>query len=210
VLITVRRGSAWQRTVVGVVLLYLCVAAAAVGLYRHPVYTHYILFIFPAVIGLYAAAAAGWQLLHRWLGLLIIGIFLVNVLPRNVRELSFDAPSRTIAEYQADSAAIASQLSSGETFDVLLFSSSRDMYGMSYRYFLNTHPDLQVVVPDRGEMVDTLVIINEEGLEGNLLERPIYQIQVFPKNSSRTDLELPTGSSAILLRRPDEMQIKSE
>lgn len=75
---------------------------------------------------------------------------------------------------------IFSQLQPTDRYEIVLLSETRDLYGQSYRYFLST-TDNPPVVRDKGEIPNTLIIIDEEKKIDDVTQLPIYEIQVFPE-----------------------------
>jgi predicted membrane-bound mannosyltransferase len=193
-----KKSAQKTRQVVSIILAYFGVSILGISVYRHAVYDHYILFLIPLVVMLYAVLAE-WLLKKHTLFWIPISMLLMYTAVVNVPRMPLIAGGMTISQYAQSSEEISELLRPGEEYNIVLLSVTGDLYGQNYRYFLSTYEDKEPIDPERQVEVDTLVIINEEQLE-NILELPIYQIQIFPDKTNPVTHTLSTGLEVTLLR----------
>jgi len=97
-------------------------------------------------------------------------------------------PNNNYLNTQQISAQIEQILQPEDRYELVLLSETKDLYAQSYRYFLST-TDNPPIVRDKGEVPNTLVIIDEEKKVENVAQLPIYEIQIFPEKNLFQKLE---------------------
>lgn len=187
-----------KRQILSILLAYLGISIIGISLYQHEVYDHYILFLIPLVALLYGLLSE-WLFEKNKLFWVPICALLVWTLFANLPRMPLVAGGMSLAQYEKSASEIADLLRPGEEYNIVLLSATGDLYGQNYRYFLSTHPEKEAIDPERQVEVDTLVIINEEQLK-NILDLPIYQIQIFPNTDNRETHILSTGLEVTILR----------
>ncbi len=196
-----RRTTSKYRNSLITLLAYFSVIIIGVGLYRHSVFDHYILFVLPIsalLLGFLAAELIRMWKVFAYPVFLILTIFVYI----NLSRMPLLPQGMTVADYKTSASEISEQLVAGEKYNIVLLSATRDLYGQNYRYFLNTVENKSAVNPEREVVVDTLVIINEEKLvtADTVLDLPIYQIQIFPNKSIQKVITLSTGIEVYIMR----------
>lgn len=185
------------------VLLFVVTAIAGTSFYSHSLYEHYVLYVIPAVFLLYGIIGS-WLWRQSVIGRVVVLVCLAYYGWFNVQQLKFKTASPSLPLLQASAETIAAELQPHERYNVVLLSETKDYYGQNYRYFLDTIAGKEPVNPDHDDLqaVDTLVIINEEGVPAEEIQTlPIFEISSFTDVSKQETLELPTGSEAYIWRR---------
>lgn len=190
-----------RHDVVAVLCLYIFIAIIGISFYTHQIFDHYILFFVPLTVLLF-----GWIFAYLWrfslFGRLLVVFCLVAYVYSQIKILPLVGTTMTMQEYAVASEVIATHVRENERYAVVLLSGTGDLYGQNYRYFLSTYPNKKPVDSERTIEVDTLVVINEEGLE-KPLELPIYQIQIFPTKEVAESFTTPSGVEVFILRKND-------
>jgi hypothetical protein len=197
-----------ERQTLKILFAYLGVSIIGISFYRHAVYDHYILFLIPLVALLYGVVAQ-WLLRQHKFAWLLVGGLLVAAVFVNIPRMPLVAGGMRLSQYEQSAREIAALLHPGENYNIVLLTATGDLYGQNYRYFLSTHSGKEPIDPERQVEVDTLVIINEEQLE-NILELPIYQIQIFPDKANPELQQLSTGLEVTILRSKADSDERSE
>jgi hypothetical protein len=71
---------------------------------------------------------------------------------------------------------------------------------MNYRYFLTTTSNPPLTMEHFGE-VETLFIIDEQQIEKDVTNLPIYEIVVFPNHTPSEVYSVPGGPKITVLRK---------
>lgn len=152
---------------------FLVIGILGTAAYQHSIFIHYIAYLFPVTALVYGVILSK-LVKTKWLAvipLLFSGLFLNY----NLRNL----PIESNYLYQRTKAAaekIYPYLKEGETYDIILLSETKDLYGQSYRYFLST-TDKPPIYKDRDHpLPQALVIIDEEKKVEDVTALPIYEI----------------------------------
>jgi hypothetical protein len=87
-----------------------------------------------------------------------------------------------------------------EKYDIVLLSSSGDLEGQNYRYFLEVSAKPPVKPEERGN-AETLFIINEDRVLKNVLASPVYEIVTFPNKTPQEVYTVRDGPEITVLRR---------
>jgi 4-amino-4-deoxy-L-arabinose transferase-like glycosyltransferase len=166
--------------------------------YRSSIYDHYLGFLYPV-----SCLVWGILLSYFWNTKLLrplIGIVLVVLIGFSLS----DYPGRHSLGYNVDlsrttSQAIASHVEPGEAFDIIVFSITKDFYGMNYRYFLETM-NKRPVDDEQVHQFKKLFIIDETQKE-NVLSSPEYKIAMWPNRTVVDDFWIPNGPHVLVLVR---------
>lgn len=161
-----------------VLLAFIIIGVLGATAYQHSLFTHYIAYLIPVVCICFALTLRVIiKVLKKWsipiLLTTIIGYIAINypLWPLKPHNLFFNT--------QQISAQVASLLNEDDRYEIVLLSETNDHHGQSYRYFLSTTNN-PPVVRDKGEIPNTLVIIDEEKKVEDVAQIPIYDIVVFP------------------------------
>ncbi len=113
----------------------------------------------------------------KWLAVVPI-LFTGLFLNYNLRNLPLES-NYLYKRTKAAADQIYHQLEPDESYDIVLLSETKDLYGQSYRYFLST-TDKAPVYKDREytQVPETLVIIDEERKTEEVSNLPIYEIMI--------------------------------
>lgn len=183
-----------------VVIVWLLVGVLGLSFYQHSVFDHYIAYLFPATFLLFGYVFDQLIKLHK-LNLIIFVGFLVFYLRYNVGQYSFQPSGPTINQLSEAAAAIHARIDAGENYTLILLSSSKDLYGMNYRYYLRTIPDKSPLSPEEHARAKKLVIIDEERVAEDPLALPIYEIVTFGPSQSLTKFQLSNGTEVMILEK---------
>lgn len=171
-----------------VVLIWLLVGILGTSVYKHTVFDHYIGFEYPV-----AVLVSGYVLtqLIRWqksLGLPVV-IVVMTYIVFNIGRMPVTEAGWSIYDMEKVSHAIAQRVVPGEKYNIVLFSHTRDLYGMNYRYFLET-TDTQPVREANWTEAETLFVIDEERSGADVFAAPVHEIVTFPSKVPREMFEV--------------------
>lgn len=193
---------------VTVVLTYLIVGIVGTALYEHTIFDHYIAYLFPLTALIYGLVLS--KIKPKFLGVIAFIAFSAYFLPYNFKKLPIKTMGWTVNNIQMTSEEILKHIEPGEKYNIVLLSESRDIDGQNYRYFLTTGHTRPVRKEER-DGVETLIIINEEKNQENILASPIYEIVVFPNKEVDEFFSIPDGPEITILRRttqPDSQGVE--
>lgn len=176
------------------------IGVLGLGMYQHPVYIHYITFLFPIAFLVLGFVFDGLLKANALLGSAVMLIFAQFFALHTISTLPYQDAGWQISEIEATANLLVEQLQPGETYDMVLLSSTRDILGSNYRYFLHTTGRPPAPDAERGD-VDVLFIIDEEKKADNVTDLPIYEIVVFPNKQVDAVIEIPDGPTITILRR---------
>ncbi|MEN8252811.1 MAG: glycosyltransferase family 39 protein [Patescibacteria group bacterium] len=181
-----------------VLLSFLFTGILGTAFYKHSVFHHYILYLFPVTFLLYGFLSAQlWK--KKILRVLPLG-FLAFFIYFNYFRYPLEDLGWTIKDYKRSSQSIIDRVEVGEKYNIVLLSESKDLYGQSYRYFLETS-DRRPVDPEEFSQAETLFIINENQKGKDILNLPIYEIQTFPNKKIFEEYNITDGPEIIILKR---------
>lgn len=189
---------AWHKQGVWIPVLFCLVGVLGLALYRHDVYFHYIIFLFPAMFLFFGWVLAVISRIKIFIPI-IIGL-LAWYSWHNYSRLDFSPTGQTLEQLSEASSLIHSQIEPGEPYILVLLASHRDLYGMNYRYFLNTDREKAPLSPERYQEAETLVLINEERLP-NPTDLPIFELMVFDYDEPSQVINTKNGIEILFLRK---------
>lgn len=184
-----------------ILLAFLLPGIFGVSLYQHQIYEHYIAYLFPFVYIFYAVFFT--KINKKWLLLICLIPFAIFYLTSNWQRYWLKSNSWTLDDIKKTSQAIQQRVNPGEKYNLVLLASSRDLYGMNYRYFLSTMAEKPVKMEDH-LTAEKLFIINEEKVAENVLELPIYEIIVFEGKFVSEVFTIENGPEITVLTRYNE------
>lgn len=181
-----------------ILLAYLIPGIVGISLYQHEVYEHYIAYLFPFAYMFYGLFFS--KIKNKWLMSSLLLPFMVFYIFNNLNRYWLKDNSWTIDDVKATSDEIYMRVENGEKYNIVLLAESRDLYGMNYRYFLNTkdHPPVNM---DYHVLAEKLFIINEEKVEDKVISLPIYEIIVFRGRFIQEVFQLEGGPEITVLSR---------
>lgn len=179
-----------------VLLAYLAPGILGVSLYQHQVYEHYIAYLFPFVYMFYGLFFTKFK--NKWLAATLLIPFLIYFIVSNAQRYSIKSNSWTIDDMKKTSDEIYKRVGQNEKYNIVLLASSKDLYGMNYRYFLSTNENEPVEMEDH-HSATKLFIINEEKVEKNILNSKIYEIVVFPNKNIQEIFQIENGPEITVL-----------
>ncbi|MEX0895358.1 MAG: glycosyltransferase family 39 protein [Patescibacteria group bacterium] len=192
------RRQSWQTLGVWMLIMFAGVGLLGLIVYRHDVYFHYILFLLPFIL-LYV----GWLLsvvVRLRAGVPVLVVVLLLFAWQNFLRLNLQPTGPTPAQYRFSAEQIHNQLSENEPYILVLLAAHHDLYGMNYRYYLSIDRDKAALSPERYHEANTLVLINEEGLE-NPTELPIFELEVFGEADAVEQVTIARDVEVLILRK---------
>ncbi len=159
-----------------VLISFLFIGILGAAAYQHSIYNHYVAYLFP-VTALVLAVILNKLIQTKWLapvGLVFIALFLKH----NLTHLPLKS-NHLYKKTQAAAEMTYELIKSNESYDIVLLSETRDLYGQSYRYFLST-TDKPPIYKDRKmtRVPEALVVIDEEKKVKDITALPIYEIMI--------------------------------
>jgi 4-amino-4-deoxy-L-arabinose transferase-like glycosyltransferase len=159
-----------------VLLSFLVVGILGAAAYQHSIYNHYVAYLFP-VTALVLAVILSKLIRTKWLAPVSL-IFIALFLRYNLTNLPLKS-NYLYKKTQAAAEIVYDLIQPNESYDIVLLSETRDLYGQSYRYFLST-TDKKPIYKDRAmtRVPEALVIIDEEKKAEDVTSLPIYEIMI--------------------------------
>lgn len=179
-----------------ILLAYLIPGIIGVSLYQHQVYAHYIAYLFPFVYIFYGLFFAKFK--NNWLMMILLIPFLFYFISNNFKHYTIKDNDWTIDDMKLVSDEIYKRVKPGEKYNLVLFSESKDLYGMNYRYFLSTNDNEPVDMDDQ-RLAKKLFVINEEKVVEDVRKSPIYEIVIFPKKNIQEVFQIENGPEITVL-----------
>jgi 4-amino-4-deoxy-L-arabinose transferase-like glycosyltransferase len=183
---------------IGILGVFTLIGLVGSILYRHPVFTHYILYLVPAVLLLWGVML---DYLSRSLaGKILLPLLAVLYLWLNMSTLPINPLRFNIYTIQHVSETIYQRVKPGEKYNLAVLSETGDIDGQNYRYFLHTTDRPPVLTEQRGE-IETLFIIDELHELEPVTASPIYEIVVFPDKTIRETYATEGDITITVLRK---------
>ena len=185
----------------GVVLVYLLIGIVGLSFYTQSVFDHYIAYLYPVAALTLGLALTEVLRLQKVVGVILIAgfitlesLFLARINPWTSAGLTLDEVSET-----AD--LIAQEMKDKDRYNLVLLDEAKDLYGMKYRYFLDSL-DLPVVAPEYADKTHYLVIIDERiDRSKNPFSLNIYELRLFKSTDIINHLIGPDGQDIWVLKR---------
>lgn len=184
-----------------VLMAYLIPGIIGISIYQHQVYEHYIAYLFPFTYIFYGIFFAKFT--QKILGYFVFLLFLIFFIINNSSRYNLKDHDWTIQDIQETTKEIYKRVKENEKYNIVLLSSSKDLYGMNYRYFLSTQQNQPVKIEEHHN-AEKLFIINEEKIEKNVLDLAIYEIIVFPNKNLLETFEMQNGPEISVLSSYNE------
>lgn len=185
----------------GLVVLsaYLFTGILGLSLYEHSVFDHYFAYLFPAT---FLTLGYGLNLLceKNMAGKIAATAFVIGFAGYNLPRLPLQAQSWGIYDVQEVSDTILNRVEPGEKYNIVLLSSSGDIDGQNYRYFLHVSEKPPVPTEERGS-IEKLFIINEDLKIDKVTDSPVYEIVVFPDKEPKEVYTIPGGPEITVLEK---------
>jgi hypothetical protein len=195
------------RSLIGSHILLITALISIIGLafYQHEIYIHYVTFLFPISFLILGMIFDKLLSTHVVVASVIIMIFTQFYAHQVVAQLSFQDVGTPISIINQTAQQIVDELDEEESYSIALLSGTKDILGQNYLYFLHTTGRPPVEEVRRG-FNDVLFIIDEEKIDRNVIELPIYEIAVF--NNRRIDkvIEIPNGPTVTVVRRDKDVE----
>jgi 4-amino-4-deoxy-L-arabinose transferase-like glycosyltransferase len=179
-------------------LLFLSLSILGLSFYQGNVYFHYIAFLFPLVFLMFGVIID--QLWKYKVGVVLSLVGIAGFMAWNIQHMPINDLGWKISDVKRTSQTILEKVKPGEKYNIVLLSETKDSYGQNYRYFLNV-TDKPTVSTDHPETADTLYIINEQHLPGDVTQQSIYEIAIFPNKLIREVYTVPGGPEIIVLKK---------
>jgi 4-amino-4-deoxy-L-arabinose transferase-like glycosyltransferase len=176
---------------------YLVAGFAGIGLYKYALFDHYLLYLLPPVILLWADSLA-WYSRRPW-GVSVAIALLTAFTLYNVQNVPFKGSDWTIFDMKRLADETAPRIRQGERYDLILLSESGDVVGSNYRYFLSTSHTAPIFAQSADEL-DALVIVNEN-YRDDLWKLSIPLLQSFPRTAEIERFPIAGGPEVIILRK---------
>lgn len=186
------------RTGIMVLTAYVGTTILGSATYQHTIFDHYVLFIFPTVYWLLGSAVDELaQTVPPRVGATLTACILAAFIAKQLPRWPLHDAGWTINDIRRTADDLYSKLPSGEPYALVLLSSSKDLYGMNYRYFLSAQPN-PPVAPEQTTRANYLVIINEEH-RAQPIDEAIYEIHTFPSRTIETVYTVDQGPEILIL-----------
>lgn len=184
-----------------VMAAFLVPGILGVSVYQHQVYEHYIAYLFPFVYILYGLVFS--KIKNKWFKWALFLPFMAFFVVNNFSRYAIRDDSWKVSDISHTADEIYKRVDNGEKYNIVLLSASKDLYGMSYRYFLSTKPNPPVKIENH-YTAQKLFIINEEKVEENVLNSEIYEIVVFPEKHVKEVFDMQNGPEITVLTSYNE------
>lgn len=183
-----------------VLAAFLIPTIFGIALYQHNLYTHYISYTYPLIYIFYGIVFA--KIKNKYLFAAIFTPFFTYFLFNNINRYPIDDHSWTIDDVEKVANSIYQRVEENEKYNVVLLSESKDLYAMTYRYYLSTKENQPTLIEEH-HSAEKLFIINEEKKEKDLVNLPIYEIQVFPDKIIEEVYQIEGGPEITVLSRAE-------
>ncbi len=181
-----------------IIISFIIVGIAGTAIYQESVYHHYIAYLLPVIFFIYAIVLSSLQKINKWLflgsTLIVLAAFTINNAVRWPLK-----PNYLYQRTRQTSQQIYDLIKPDETYQIVLLSGTKDLYGQSYRYFLST-TDKPPVSHEQTPNAQTLVIIDEEKQVENIMQLPIYEIMLFSEHEPDQHLSQPDLPDIFIVR----------
>jgi len=188
-----------------ILLVTLVISVFGLAFYQHEIYLHYVTFLFPISFLLLGAVFDRLLFINPLFASIIILIFSQYFAFSAVRRINFDDAGTPIYEIRQTAEQIVSELSDDESYSIALLSGTKDILGQNYLYFLNTTGRPPIEESRRG-FNDVLFIIDEEHKEEEVLQVPIYEIEVFKNWQIDKTINIPEGPTVTVVRKAKRVE----
>ncbi len=182
-----------------ILLIYIFITILGLAFYNGNVYTHYISFIFPAVFLFFGVLFDYFIKLNKYLGWSIFLAVMAVFLSYNLNTMPFQDAGWKLSDISRTADTIAERVEPGESYNIVLLSETQDLYGQNYRYFLTTKKGKEPINPERPVETSKLFIINEQKVAEDVVNLPIYEIQIFPSKEPVEIYQVEDGPDIYVL-----------
>ncbi len=160
-----------------VLFSFLLIGIMGTAAYQHSLFNHYIAYLLPASCFALALPLSLLIKKHKLLGTLVSSATLLGYLLINQPQWPLQ-PNNLYFRTIETSNFISKKIKASDYYDLVLLSETKDHYAQGYRYFLSTtdHPPHDKKSPTEP---NTLIIIDEEKYNRDIIRLPIYDIQTF-------------------------------
>ncbi len=188
------------RQAIQLLLLTLLVSVAGLSVYKNVVYLHYLAFLLPLVFLLYGYLFDRLMKLSK-LQIVVVGLAIFVYSWQNILAISFVGGGPRLPVLQATADAIHARVENNEPYSIVLISQSKDLYGMSYRYFLTTDQDKRPLEPERFELAKKMFVLWEDKDVAEPLKLPLYELLVFDVATPSATFDVVGGPTVLELRK---------
>jgi len=178
-----------------IILIYLITGIIGTATYQHTIFDHYIAYLFPVTALVYAICLR--SLKPKIIQISVSLVFITTFLFYNLSQMPFK-PNYSMQTAKKTAAFIQQVVHNKGLYNIVLLSESKDIYGLSYRYFLSTYGHKPVAVENHHQ-ADNLIVIDELHNPGQIAQTDIYEIVVFPDRTIKEKYEIPNGPNLYLL-----------
>jgi hypothetical protein len=181
----------------GIILSYLIFSVIGLTFYQGNLYNHYLTFVFPCIFLLYGVLLNFFSKYKG--GIIGCSIFVLIFLGFNFSHLNLSSYSWKLSDINQTSQTILNRVKPEDKYNLILFSSSGDLEGQNYRYFLDIsdHPPLP---KEKWGEANVLFIINENKSVQKLTGSPVYEISTFPNKNPAEVYTIQNGPEITVLR----------
>jgi len=182
-----------------VLIIYLVTAIIGTSFYGHSIFDHYISYLFPVtflILGIVLNTLAKKGLLGKIIGL----VFLIYFLSFNYSRYSLKKSSWSVFDVERTANSIANRVGERDKYNIVLLSATGDLYGQSYRYFLDV-TSAPPLTPEHSDQSELLFIINEDQPGVDVTSLPIHEIIIFPDKNIKEVYNIENGPEITVLQR---------
>ncbi len=178
-----------------IILIYLIVGIIGTATYQHTIFDHYITYLFPITALVYAICLTTIKL--KLFKNIFASSFIIAFLFFNLLQMPFK-PNYSMQTAKKTAMRIQNFLPNQKPYNIVLFSESKDIYGLSYRYFLSTY-DHQPLAVENHHQAENLIIIDEFKNSKQVTNTNIYEILTFPNKTIKKQTSVENGPNLYLL-----------
>lgn len=182
-----------------VIMLYLFTSIIGISLYNGSVFDHYISYLFPVSAFVYGIVLYRISRQHLLGSILAFGFF-IFFMSYNWNRYDLADRDWSIYDIQRTAQTIIDRVNPGEKYNIVLLSESKDLYGQSYRYFLEVSDKPPLKIEEHSQ-AEALFVINEQRLIENVTDSEIYEIVVFPQKHAEEVYNVEDGPQITVLRK---------
>ncbi len=189
-----------QKTNTGiqVIAVYFFVSIAGLAFYESTIFDHYIAYLFPITMMVYGILMD--RLLQHKFGVGVAACISLGYLGWNITHMPLQTIGWSIFDMKRTAQTLIDRVKPGDKYNLVLLTSTGDIEGQNYRYFLETSGKPPLPKERWGE-TETLFIINEDGKLKKVTDSPIYEIVVFPNKTPAEVYTISHGPQVTVLKK---------
>jgi 4-amino-4-deoxy-L-arabinose transferase-like glycosyltransferase len=182
-----------------VLIIYLGTAIVGTSFYGHSIFDHYISYLFPVTF-LILGMVLDFLIKKGWWGKAIGVSFFIYFLIFNYSRYNLKTAGWSVFDVERTASSITNRVKEGDKYNIVLLSGTGDLYGQSYRYFLDI-TSAPPLTPEHSDQSEFLFIINEDQPGVDVTSLPIHEIIIFPDKNIKEVYNIENGPEITVLQR---------